>query len=132
VTRLFRLSGAVRRDPAVDAWFDLQDAALGPIARHWFTSLRNCGPDVRELMHDGCPVACVEDAAFAYTKVSKAHVNLGFYQGAAIRDPSRLLQGDGKFMRHVKLRTVGAPNPEAIEALILAAYRDVRLRLGSS
>ena len=39
---------------------------LGSIAREWFQVMRESGDDVRELMHDGCPVACVEDAPFGY------------------------------------------------------------------
>jgi hypothetical protein len=31
-------------------------------------------------------------------------VNVGFFHGATLPDPARLLQGTGKFKRHVKLR----------------------------
>jgi hypothetical protein len=113
----------------VDRWLAAQAAPLGDIARRWFGALRQCGPDVRELMHDGCPIACVEDAAFAYTSVFKAHVNLGFFQGAALKDPWGLLEGQGRFMRHVKLKPGALPNPESLEALVAVAYRDCSLRL---
>ncbi len=83
-------------------------------------------------MHDGCPVVCVQDAAFAYVNAFKAHVNLGFYQGAVLDDPAGLLLGDGKLMRHVKLRPGEAPDARALNALVAAAYRDVRSRLGSA
>src|SRR5215510_13206518 len=101
--QLFRLSGAVKRDPAVQTWMQEHSGELGAIARHWFDVIRRCGDDVRELLHDGQPTACVGDAAFAYVNAFTAHVNVGFFCGAELDDPERLLEGTGKFMRHVKI-----------------------------
>lgn len=127
---LFRLSGAAPPDPQVEAWLWEPADELRAIARAWFDRLRGCGPDVRELMHDGCPTACVGDAAFAYVGVFKAHVSLGFFNGAALADPAGLLEGTGKRMRHVKLRPGQAVDDGALGDLVEAAYRDVRARLG--
>jgi hypothetical protein len=85
---IFRLSGAVKRDPAVDIWFTDGPIELRSIARKWFVRLRQCGNDVRELMHDGCPVACVDDAPFRYVNSFKSHVNVGFFYGAELEDPN--------------------------------------------
>jgi len=120
----------MRRDPAVEAWFARGDALCG-FARPWFERMRACGADVRELMHDGCPTACVDDAAFAYVGAFTAHVNVGFFQGASLKDPAGLLQGSGKRMRHVKLRWGEPVNETALHALILAAYQDMQLRVSS-
>ena len=128
---LFRLSGAVQRDPGIDAWFAHQPDDTRRIARTWFDRMRGCGDDVRELMHDGCPVLCVDDAAFGYVNAFKAHVNVGFYNGASLPDPAGLLVGDGKRMRHVKLRPGEGVDAEALNGLIAASYRDVQSRLGS-
>ena len=130
VDQLFTVSGGARRDPAVDAWFAQRAAPLREIALDGFTCMRQRGDDVVELLHDGCPVACVEDAPFAYVNVFTAHVNVGFFQGAALQDPASLLQGTGKRMRHVKLRPGEDVNAAALEALIEAAYVDIRQRLG--
>ena len=92
--------------------------------------MRECGSDVRELLHDGHPTACVGDAAFAYTNAFTAHVNVGFFRGAALPDPAGLLQGDGKYMRHVKLRPGTALDAASLETLINAAYVEIRRRLG--
>lgn len=126
MTRLFRLSGTVKRDPAIDRWLDQQPGGLGAIARQWFDVMRTCGDDVRETMHDGCPVACVDDAAFAYVNAFTAHVNVGFYLGAQLADRSGLLQGTGRFMRHVKLGPGRAVDDAALEALIDRAYADMK------
>ena len=91
--------------------------------------MRRCGSDVRELMHDGLATACVGDAPFAYVGVFKAHVNVGFFHGAALPDPEKLLEGKGKRMRHVKLQPGHTYDESALEALISAAYRDIGARL---
>ncbi len=112
--RLFHLPGSVRRDSAVEAWFDEQPDELGAIARHWFDVIRECGDDVRELLHDDAPTACVADAAFAYVDAFTAHVNVGFFNGAGLADPTGVLQGTGKYMRHVKLRVDDDVDAEAL------------------
>lgn len=126
---LLRFSGAARQDPAIDTWLDEQVPELGAIARTWFVRMRECGRDARELMHDGCPVACVGDAPFGYVNVFRAHVNVGFFHGAELPDPMRLLEGNGKRMRHVKAKPGAAPDVAALSALIDAAYADIRSRL---
>jgi len=126
--RLFLLSGAVRHDPAIDDWMRRQDEALAAMARKWFEVIRGCGEDVRELMHDGQPTACVGDAAFAYVGAYREHVNVGFFQGAELIDPCGLLEGTGKSMRHVKLRPEGEIDATALRLLIREAYADVKAR----
>jgi hypothetical protein len=128
-TELLRFNGTVERDPAIDAWFKDHRGELGSIARQWFEVMRNCGDEVRELLHDGCPVACLGDVPFGYVNVFTSHVNVGFFQGAALPDPAHLLQGNGKFMRHVKLKPGTATNVEALCRLIDAAYSDIKTRV---
>jgi hypothetical protein len=125
---LFRLPSAVRRDPAVDAWFAAAEP-LRALAQPWFEQMRGCGPDMRELIHDGCPTACVGDAAFAYVGAYAAHANVGFFNGSALADPAGLLEGTGKRMRHVKLRWGQAVDEAALGQLIAASYREVRRSL---
>jgi hypothetical protein len=131
MTQLFRLSGGLRRDPDVAAWFAAPDHDLRRLAQPWFEALRACGPDVRELMHDGHPTACVGDAAFGYVDAFSAHVNIGFFHGAGLEDPAGLLEGAGKRMRHVKVHWGRPVDAAALDALIAAAYRDVRARLAA-
>ena len=128
-TELLRFNGAVERAPAIDAWMREHAGELGAIAHHWFEEMRKCGDEVRELLHDGCPVACLGDAPFGYVNVFTSHVNVGFFQGAALRDPARLLQGTGKLMRHVKLRPGTATDAAALSRLIDTAYADIKARV---
>lgn len=129
VEPLLRFVGSTRHDAAVDRWFDDRPGELGAIARSWFERMRQCGDDVRELLHDHHPTVCVEDAAFAYVNVFRDHVNVGFFHGAFLPDPAGLLEGTGKRMRHVKLRPGVEVNSLALEALIVASYSDIKARL---
>ena len=129
MNQLLRFRSAVKRDPAIEVWMREHTGELGAIARRWFAVMRECGDDVRELLHDGHPTACVGDAAFAYVNAFTAHVNVGFFRGAEIADPERILQGTGKFMRHVKLRPDVNVDATALLKLIETAYNDMKRRL---
>jgi hypothetical protein len=129
MNQLLRFSGSVKRDPAIETWMKAQTGDLGMIARRWFEVMRKGGDDVRELLHDGHPTACIGDAAFGYVNAFKAHVNVGFFRGAEIADPERLLEGTGKFMRHVKLRPERDCNATALTKLIETAYTDMKERV---
>jgi len=126
---LFRFPSAVRRDPAIDAWLRARPPELRPLAEAWFGRLRACGDDVREVMHDGCPTACVGDAAFAHVGVYRRHVSVYFFFGASLPDPTGLLEGTGKRGRHVKVYPGQADQQEPLTRLIAIAYQDMKKRV---
>jgi hypothetical protein len=126
---ILRFPSAVKYDAAIDSWLRAQRDDLRPLVETWFARMRRCGADVRELMHDGCPTACVGDAAFGYVNAFKAHVNVGFFFGALLEDPTRLLEGTGKRGRHVKLRPGREVDAAALAQLVDVSYVDIRARL---
>ncbi len=126
VSPILRFGGAVKRDPAVQEWFNGQPENLRAMARPWFERMRACGDDVRELMHDGCPTACVGDAGFGYVNAFSAHVNVGFFRGSTLPDPVGLLEGTGKLGRHVKLKPGIPLDHAALEAVITQAYQNIK------
>ena len=126
---LLRFNGALQRNPATDAWMKRHSGELGDIAHRWFNVMRTCGDEVRELLHDGCPVARLGDTPFAYVNVFTSHLNVGFFQGATLPDPARLLQGNGKSMRHLKLTSDTPTSPTALSKLIHTAYSDIKTRV---
>lgn len=129
MSQLLRFPSSVTRDPAIDVWMHERPGALGAIAQRWFEVMRGCGDDVRELLHDGHPTVCVGDAAFGYVNAFTAHVNVGFFRGAEIADPAGLLEGTGKFMRHVKLGPGRDVDGTALKELIETAYTDMKARV---
>src|SRR5688572_6035460 len=129
MSQLFRLPSSVKRDASIDTWMRQHRGELGEIAKHWFEVMRKCGEDVREVLHDGHPTACVGDAAFAYVNAFKAHVNVGFFRGAELADPVSLLEGSGKFMRHVKLSPGSVFDATALSQMVRVAYIDMKERV---
>lgn len=129
MSQLFLLPGATRENRDVEAWFAAGEDELRHSARHWFDTMRACGTDVRILLHDRHPTACVGEVAFGYVNAFGNHVNVGFFHGADLADPAGLLEGSGKRMRHVKLRWGQPVDTLALTALIEAAYRDICSRL---
>jgi len=121
-----RFPSSVERDPSIESWLNEQPDQLGAIAGRWFEVMRRCGDDVRELLHDGHPTACVGDAAFGYVNAFRVHVNVGFFRGAEIADPNGLLEGTGKFMRHVKLSPDRHVDTAGLKRLIERAYSDMQ------
>lgn len=128
-TALLRFDGAKENDPSIDSWFAQRPGPLGAIAQQWFARLRSCGDEVRVLVHDGCPVACLGDVPFGYTHVFRSHVNVGFFYGSDLHDPARLLVGSGKRMRHVRLTPDAPIDSTALGALVEAAFADVKARV---
>ncbi|HUN24430.1 MAG TPA: DUF1801 domain-containing protein [Anaerolineales bacterium] len=55
---------------------------------------------------------------FCYLNITKNHVTIGFEKGASLKDTSKLLQGTGKEMRHINLKTLEELKPLAIKQLI--------------
>lgn len=129
MTQLMRFPSSIERDPAIDGWMHKHSGELRAIAERWFEVMRVCGDDVREVLHDGHPTACVDDAGFGYVNVFTAHVNVGFFRGAEIADPHGILEGTGKFMRHVKLRPEHDVDAAALRKLIETAYTDMKRRV---
>lgn len=130
-TRLFPLSGGQRHHPKVDRWFDAQPVELASVARRWFEEMRRSGADVVDLLHDGHPTACVGELAFGYVNAFRRHVNVGFFLGTSLADPARLLEGTGRFMRHVKIDPSRPVDEAALSDLIRAAYADMKARLAT-
>lgn len=128
-TAILRFAGSMERDPAIASWLAVLPDDLARTADRWFTVMRTCGPDVKELMHDGLATVCVDDAPFAYVGAFTAHVNVGFFHGASLPDPARLLMGSGRHMRHVRVVPNSPMDERALETLITAAHHDIVARV---
>lgn len=64
--------------------------------------VKTTAPHVAEVYKWGQPVY-EHKGPFAYVKAHAAQVNFGFWRGADLDDPKRMLQGEGERMRHVKI-----------------------------
>ena len=124
---ILRFDGAAPHIPANEAWLACHPGELCAIAQRWFQVMRKCGDEVRELLHDGCPVARFGDVPFAYVDSFTSHVNIGFFQ--AHRFPSRLLLGKGKYMRHVRMQPRTPIHEAALTKTHRAGHSDIKSRV---
>ncbi len=69
-----------------------------------------------------------QDGPFCYVRAFKDSVNFGFWRGAEMKDPDKLLQGSGDKMRHVKLTSLKDVRPPAFAALVRQAVRLNKLK----
>ncbi len=113
----------------------ITDESMRPIASALRQMVLGVHPDATEVVRLG-------DRAASYgvgpRKMSEAHsyvlpygkwVNLGFYHGLAIDDPSGLLEGTGAKMRHVKVRSVVDADAAELRALVASALAERRAAL---
>jgi hypothetical protein len=77
-------------------------------------------PHVNESIRWGQPVY-EHKGPFSYIKAHATHVNFGFWRGAELDDPKRMLQGEGELMRHVKILETHAVDEIVIAALVKQA-----------
>jgi len=80
-------------------------------------------PGVKETVNSwGIPTFEKPDP-FCFYMVGKNHVTFGFHYGTSLDDPQALLEGTGKNLRHVKLRTVEDLKRKGLRGLVQAAVR---------
>ena len=103
------------------------DPELAAIARRLRTMIRAVDAGTVETVRLGDHAATYGvgprkmSDGYAYIMPMRGYVNLGFYQGALLADPSCLLEGTGKGLRHVKIRTLAEADRAPIRALVAAA-----------
>lgn len=115
----------------------LENAATDPaqIARRLRNHILEIHPDTVEVIYLGYNSASYgigakkNSEAYCYIMPQKAQVNLGFYYGVDLDDPSGLLEGTGKKLRHVKVRSIEDADKTAIRQLIQASYQERKTTL---
>jgi hypothetical protein len=61
---------------------------------------------------------------FGWIMTAKSHVNMGFNYGSSLQDPSNLLEGTGKNMRHIKIKNLSDLYNKAVDELVKAALSE--------
>lgn len=85
--------------------------------------VRRAAPRLQESVKwgNGCWVKGTIPIAYVYS--APDHVQFGFFAGAALEDPKGLLRGEGRFVRHVKVKQRAAIDEPAFAALLRQAMR---------
>jgi hypothetical protein len=126
--RRYRYRGTVRHDPAIDAYVASVRGELGAIVARLVALVRSNVPGHDELRVHGAPQFCIDGEPFCYVVGYAKHVNLGFCEGAGLPDPEGLLEGTGKSMRHVKLRSAEKLPGKTLSRMVREAARRLRAR----
>lgn len=96
-------------------------AILAPVRR----LVRDAVPEATEICYHGSlayiPTPSGSDMIL-YVAPQNGYVNLGFFFGAGVTDPLGLLEGSGKRMRHIKIRTVHAAQNPALIPMVREAW----------
>lgn len=112
----------------VEEFLSSLPAGVQAIARELVGVARKRMPGAHEFIYHNAVGYSVSDSPFDricyIAPQKKGYVNFGFFFGAGLPDPNKLLIGAGKRLRHVKIWSVdGAKNP-ALEKLIAATWKE--------
>jgi hypothetical protein len=109
------------------ASFDQYLADQAPRNRDVIGSLRTfvkrTAPQLQEAVKWGNGCWILGKAPVAYVYSAPDHVQFGFFRGSALRDPGGLLNGQGKFVRHIKVRKRSDIDEAAFEKLLRQAAK---------
>jgi hypothetical protein len=93
---------------------------LRPIAEELCRMIRRAAPDLEEAVKWNVPVWSGSRNALCLM-LYPDHVNLGFFQGATLGKEHPEIEGTGKALRHVKVRTVADARRPKLASLVRAA-----------
>ena len=113
-----------------DELMDIAEPGMRPIARRLREIVVEVDPNTVEVVRLGDRAATYGvgpkkmSEGYAYILPHKNWVNLGFYMGATLPDPAALLEGTGKKLRHVKVRSVEDAGQPEIRVLLQEALAE--------
>jgi len=107
----------------IDDYVDKKPAELAGIAGKLRKLVKKTVANTKESVNPWKIPTFESHGPMCFFMVGKNHVTFGFLRGTSLPDPARLLEGTGKNLRHVKLRTVDDLSNPALRKLIEAAAR---------
>jgi hypothetical protein len=117
-------------DPQLLGFLEAYDRHIADLALALREIVLEAAPDASESVYQVYTVAIwfgfsgkMKDM-FCYITTNAGHVNLGFPRGATLPDPNRVLEGDGKSMRHIKFRSRRDVERPFVRRYIQAAMED--------
>jgi hypothetical protein len=107
----------------IDAYLRDKAHRLQEVVRGLRVLVKDTVPEVRETLNPWGIPTFEFYGQMCYFMVGKHHVTFGFLRGTSLDDPEKLLEGVGKNLRHVKLRTPEDLRQKGLRALVKAAAR---------
>ena len=118
-----RAGGGKTTGAQVAAILKKQGPEVRALAQALRAFVRRQVPGVTESINPWGVPTFDDHGDLAYFMVHAGHVTFGFQRGAALKHPQRLLEGTGKSMRHVKIRTLQDLERPGLRELVKAAAR---------
>jgi len=107
----------------INEYLDTKDVRLQEVIRRLRVLMKKLIPDMTEGVNPwSIPTFYVNDQ-MCYYRVGLRHITFGFFWGTSLDDPKGLLEGTGKNLRHVKLRTIDDLSKDGLNELILSAAK---------
>jgi hypothetical protein len=113
-----------------DELLDLAEAPIRPMLKRLREIITEIDPKTFEVVRLGERTATFGvgpskmTEAYAYVMPHAKWVNLGFFKGADLADPNKLLQGTGAKLRHIKIQSIAEANSDDIRAMIKSAFAE--------
>ncbi|HJZ12065.1 MAG TPA: DUF1801 domain-containing protein [Acidobacteriota bacterium] len=112
----------------VDVFLSNLPSDIQAITRELVRVARTKMPGAHEFIYHNAVGYAVNDSPFdriCYVAPQrKGHVNFGFFFGAGLTDPKSLLTGEGKRLRHVKIRSIDEARNPALAKLIAQTWKE--------
>jgi hypothetical protein len=118
----------MKRYASFDNYLEDQDPKNQAIIRSLRRLVKRVAPGLSEAVKwgNGCWISTNGSVAYVYSAVD--HVQFGFFDGSSLKDPRGLLQGQGKYVRHIKVHDPSVVDERAFAALLRQAVRSRQKR----
>jgi len=113
----------MKRYATFDAYLADQAARNRPIIRAFRKFVKREAPRLQESVKWGNGCWLKGKVPFSYVYSALDHVQFGFFRGASLKDPKRLLRGEGQYVRHVRVTKTSEFDVKAVRALLKQAAR---------
>jgi hypothetical protein len=107
----------------IDDYVAKKGSKLAEVARGLRRLVKKTVPDSEETVNPWKIPTFESNGPMCFFMMGKNHVTFGFLRGTSLPDPAKLLEGTGKNLRHVKLRTLQDLRRPGLKKLIQAAAR---------
>lgn len=120
-------------NPTVDEWLEKFAPDRQAIIRELIAVARRNMPGAHEFIYHDAVGYSVNDSPFDricyIAPQNKGYVNFGFFFGVGLPDPKKLLEGEGKRIRHVKVWSEDEAKNPALAKLIAATWKEAPKRV---
>lgn len=112
----------MKEDPEVIEYIEQFSPEFRKILYRLRELIRGIVPESTEAIKAGVPAFGFRKKSICLISGHKNHVTLAFINGTMLRDPDEILLGSGKFMRHIKFKTLVDIDEEQVKIWILEGF----------